>query len=323
MRSIENLLEIMAKLRDPHTGCPWDQQQDFSSIAPYTVEEAYEVADAIAREDLDGLREELGDLLFQVAFHARMAEEQGAFDFDAVATGICDKMIRRHPHVFGTAREREKGPQKGSWQKIKAAERADKEVHSSALDGVARALPALKRAEKLGKGLPQSASTGRTRADPETRLTRNSASWRWPARQATRRTCSRNSVTCCSRSSTWRGTSGSIPSRHCPGLTENSNGDFARWNRKSSQPGRLSRTWTSRPSNRTGNLRKAGVHKPFSFGEKQGFCVQPRFIAFWLCFVPGSERFPGHVPGRSKEHETETLDDDNVESRHRVAGPGC
>lgn len=151
MRSIENLLEIMAKLRDPHTGCPWDQQQDFSSIAPYTVEEAYEVADAIAREDLDGLREELGDLLFQVAFHARMAEEQGAFDFDAVATGICDKMIRRHPHVFGTAREREKGPQKGSWQKIKAAERADREVHSSALDGVARALPALKRAEKLGK----------------------------------------------------------------------------------------------------------------------------------------------------------------------------
>ncbi|MCH8301274.1 MAG: nucleoside triphosphate pyrophosphohydrolase [Proteobacteria bacterium] len=151
MESIKNLLEIMAKLRDPHTGCPWDQQQDFSSIAPYTVEEAYEVADAIAREDLDGLREELGDLLFQVAFHARMAEEQGAFDFDAVATGICDKMIRRHPHVFGTAREREKGPQKGSWQKIKAAERADREVHSSALDGVARALPALKRAEKLGK----------------------------------------------------------------------------------------------------------------------------------------------------------------------------
>ena len=151
MEPIKKLLEIMAQLRDPQAGCPWDQQQDFSSIAPYTVEEAYEVADAIAREDLDGLREELGDLLFQVAFHARMAEEQGAFDFDAVATGICDKMIRRHPHVFGTAEEREKGPEKGSWHKIKAAERADNTVNSSALDGVALALPALKRAEKLGK----------------------------------------------------------------------------------------------------------------------------------------------------------------------------
>ena len=120
MRSIENLLEIMAKLRDPHTGCPWDQQQDFSSIAPYTVEEAYEVADAIAREDLDGLRDELGDLLFQVAFHACMAEEQGAFDFDAVATGICDKMIRRHPHVLerreSGKRARKKAPGKRSRQ---------------------------------------------------------------------------------------------------------------------------------------------------------------------------------------------------------------
>jgi len=146
----EKLLEIMAKLRDPHGGCPWDLEQDFSSIAPYTVEEAYEVADAIYREDLDGLRDELGDLLFQVAFHARMAEEQGAFDFEAVARGICEKMIRRHPHVFGSAEERQKGPEKGSWHKIKASERAAKEPGSSALDGVAQALPALKRAEKLG-----------------------------------------------------------------------------------------------------------------------------------------------------------------------------
>ncbi len=151
MSAIEKLLEIMAKLRDPVSGCPWDQQQDFSSIAPYTVEEAYEVADAIAREDLDGLRDELGDLLFQVAFHARMAEEQGAFDFEDVASGICDKMIRRHPHVYGTAEQREKGPEKGAWQRIKAAERSDKAANSSALDGVALALPALKRAEKLGK----------------------------------------------------------------------------------------------------------------------------------------------------------------------------
>lgn len=151
MSAIEKLLEIMAKLRDPASGCPWDQQQDFSSIAPYTVEEAYEVADAIAREDLDGLRDELGDLLFQVAFHARMAEEQGAFDFEDVASGICDKMIRRHPHVYGTAEQREKGPEKGAWQRIKAAERSDQAANSSALDGVALALPALKRAEKLGK----------------------------------------------------------------------------------------------------------------------------------------------------------------------------
>jgi len=163
MGSIEKLLEIMAKLRNPAGGCPWDLEQDFSSIAPYTVEEAYEVADAIAREDLDGLRDELGDLLFQVAFHARMAEEQGAFDFEAVARGICDKMIRRHPHVFGTAEERAKGAEKGAWHRIKAAERSDRDAHSSALDGVAQALPALKRAEKLGK---RAASVGFDWPDP-------------------------------------------------------------------------------------------------------------------------------------------------------------
>ncbi len=151
MGHTEKLLEIMARLRDPAEGCPWDVEQDFSTIAPYTVEEAYEVADAIAREDLDGLRDELGDLLFQVAFHARMAEEQGAFDFEAVASGICDKMIRRHPHVFGSAEERAKGPEKGAWHKIKASERSAKDTGASALDGVALALPALKRAEKLGK----------------------------------------------------------------------------------------------------------------------------------------------------------------------------
>ena len=151
MSSIQKLLEIMAELRNPATGCPWDRQQNFATIAPYTVEEAYEVADAIAREDLDGLRDELGDLLFQVAFHARMAEEQGAFDFEDVARGICDKMVRRHPHVFGTAEERQQGPAKDAWHAIKTAERADKDPNASALDGVAQALPALKRAEKLGK----------------------------------------------------------------------------------------------------------------------------------------------------------------------------
>jgi ATP diphosphatase len=153
MRSIEKLLEVMARLRNKEGGCPWDVQQDFSTIAPYTIEEAYEVADAIARDDMDGLRDELGDLLFQVVFHARMAEEQGAFGFDDVAGAIVDKMIRRHPHVFGTADERASGPAKGAWEKIKAAERAgmNSTGQDSVLDGVAQALPALKRAQKLGK----------------------------------------------------------------------------------------------------------------------------------------------------------------------------
>ena len=124
MSSIEKLLEIMADLRDPHSGCPWDVQQDFASVAPYTVEEAYEVADAIARNDLADLRDELGDLLFQVAFHARMAEEQGDFNFEDVARNICEKMVRRHPHVFGSAEERAAGPADGAWEQIKAAERA-------------------------------------------------------------------------------------------------------------------------------------------------------------------------------------------------------
>lgn len=160
MSSIEKLLEIMATLRDGDIGCPWDRRQDFASIAPYTVEEAYEVADAIARGDLTGLRDELGDLLFQVVFHAQMAKERGDFDFEAVATGICEKMIRRHPHVFGDDAERGAGAVKGRWERIKAEERAEMgspETPASALDGVALALPALKRAEKLGK---RAASTG-------------------------------------------------------------------------------------------------------------------------------------------------------------------
>ena len=154
MTSIEKLREIMKQLRDEQDGCPWDREQSFATIAPYTIEEAYEVADAIARNDLDALRDELGDLLFQVVFHAQMAEEQGVFDFDDIAQSICDKMFRRHPHVFGSEEERRAGPQSGSWERIKAEERsetdADNEVHS-ALDGVAIALPALKRAAKLGK----------------------------------------------------------------------------------------------------------------------------------------------------------------------------
>lgn len=150
MSSINKLLEVMARLRDPDEGCPWDLEQNFATIAPYTLEEAYEVADAIAREDMAALRDELGDLLFQVVFHARLGEEMGHFDFEQVAEGISEKMLRRHPHVFGSPEQRVAGMQDGSWSAIKAEERSGN-ADTSAVAGVARALPALKRAEKLGK----------------------------------------------------------------------------------------------------------------------------------------------------------------------------
>lgn len=142
---IDRLLDLMARLRDPALGCPWDRAQSFKTIAPYTVEEAYEVADAIRREDLDALKDELGDLLFQVVFHARMAEEAGQFAFPDVVQAIVDKMIRRHPHVF----EPDTGVARPNWDAIKAAERKDKGQAESALDGVATTLPALTRATKL------------------------------------------------------------------------------------------------------------------------------------------------------------------------------
>ncbi len=150
MDDIKNLLEVMRRLRDPQNGCPWDVEQTFATIAPYTIEEAYEVADAIARDDLDDLKGELGDLLLQVVFHAQMAAESGHFNFDDVARGICEKMIRRHPHVFGSDERRANGKVDGSWEEIKELERASGD-DDSALAGVANALPALKRAQKLGK----------------------------------------------------------------------------------------------------------------------------------------------------------------------------
>lgn len=143
------LANVMAQLRDPDTGCPWDIEQDFASIAPYTIEEAYEVADAIERSDMVALRDELGDLLLQVAFHSRMAEQAGHFSLQDVIDGITQKMIRRHPHVFGDGLAREDGH--AQWEAIKAAERAEKEPDPSALAGVAIAPPALLRAEKLQK----------------------------------------------------------------------------------------------------------------------------------------------------------------------------
>lgn len=149
-KRIESLLAIMARLRDPQGGCPWDLEQDFSTIAPYTIEEAYEVADAIDRNDLAALKDELGDLLLQVVFHAQMAQEQGAFAFGDVVASICDKMVRRHPHVFGDASFGDAEAQTVNWEAIKLAEReAAGEQDASALAGISRGLPEWQRAVKL------------------------------------------------------------------------------------------------------------------------------------------------------------------------------
>ena len=151
MSPTDRLKEIMVRLRDPNGGCPWDVEQTFQTIAPYTIEEAYEVADAIERGDMGELKTELGDLLFQVVFHARMAEEQGLFAYDDVAEAMCDKLVRRHPHVFGEEAAQPDGPaQKLRWEDIKAAERASKAQHG-VLDDVPVGLPALHRAAKLTK----------------------------------------------------------------------------------------------------------------------------------------------------------------------------
>ncbi len=153
MESVQRLLDIMSRLRDPETGCPWDQRQTYSTIVPYTLEEAYEVADAIQRGDMGELRDELGDLLFQVVFYSQIAREEGHFDFQQVAEAICEKMLRRHPHVFSDAEYESDEALRHAWESTKARERKqrnDATVHSE-LDGVARALPALIRAEKLQK----------------------------------------------------------------------------------------------------------------------------------------------------------------------------
>ena len=154
-RDLQRLIAIMAALRTPGTGCPWDLKQDFASIAPYTIEEAYEVADAIARGDLDELKDELGDLLLQVVFHARMAEEQGIFAFDDVVLAITEKLIRRHPHVFGDTADLTPDEVKGLWDRIKAEEKAERrqrrgrDDEAGALSGIPVGMPALTRALKL------------------------------------------------------------------------------------------------------------------------------------------------------------------------------
>jgi len=151
--AIASLLDVMAQLRDPENGCPWDVAQDFASIAPYTIEEAYEVAEAIAEKDWPALKDELGDLLFQVVFYAQMAREDGLFDFEIIAEGVAEKMVRRHPHVFGDVSVADAEAQTDAWEAHKAAERTAKAEAEgravSVLDGVTTALPALTRAAKL------------------------------------------------------------------------------------------------------------------------------------------------------------------------------
>lgn len=149
--AIERLLEIMRRLRDPAAGCPWDLEQDFRSIAPHTIEEAYEVADAIECSDMAALRDELGDLLFQVVFHAQLASESSTFGFDDVVDAICDKLTRRHPHVFGGTPVADAAEQSRVWETLKAEERRTLGQGEGALDGIPSALPALTRASKLGR----------------------------------------------------------------------------------------------------------------------------------------------------------------------------
>jgi nucleoside triphosphate diphosphatase len=162
--ALARLLGVMIRLRDPENGCPWDREQTWQSIAPHTIEEAYEVADAVERGDADSVRDELGDLLFQVVFQARIAEEQGLFGFDDVADAISDKLERRHPHVFGNEVVSDAADQTRAWERHKAVEREARGGHSGVLDGVALALPALTRAAKLGR---RAAGVGFDWPDPQ------------------------------------------------------------------------------------------------------------------------------------------------------------
>ena len=167
--AIERLLAIMARLRDPEHGCPWDLQQDFRSIAPHTLEEAYEVADAIEQDDLDRLRDELGDLLFQVAFHAELASERKAFAFEDVVEAICDKLTRRHPHVFGDEKISGAAAQTMAWERMKQEERAAR-GDAGALADIPVALPALTRARKLGARAAQAGFDWPDAAGPRAKI---------------------------------------------------------------------------------------------------------------------------------------------------------
>ena len=186
MAGIDRVVAVMARLRDPATGCPWDLAQDFRSIAAHTIEEGHEVADAIERGTTDDLRDELGDLLLQVVYHARMAEEMAAFDFDTVAHGLADKLIRRHPHVFGDSGPTDAAGRERIWEQEKAAERAHKgEVDTSALAGVTQGLPALSRAQKLSRRAARAGFDWPDAAGPEAKIQAELAEIRAAAGDAT------------------------------------------------------------------------------------------------------------------------------------------
>jgi ATP diphosphatase len=177
---VARLLEIMARLRDPQRGCPWDLEQDFASIAPYTIEEAYEVDDAIRRGSLADLREELGDLLLQVVFHAQMAAESGAFDFASVVEALCQKLVARHPHVFGDAAVESADAQTEVWERLKSVERARKGSVSAA-DGLPMGLPALLRARKLLSRAERAGLAAEDGGDPAARIASAVAALRAPS----------------------------------------------------------------------------------------------------------------------------------------------
>ena len=235
-RSLARLLDIMRRLRDPANGCPWDREQDFASIAPYTIEEAYEVAEAIAHGEPGALEAELGDLLFQVVFHAQMGAERQWFDFASVADAIASKLTERHPHVFADARIDSAAEQNRAWEEHKARERAARgESGASELADVPLALPALSRAAKLGKragrvGFDWPDAQGvRAKIEEELRETEEA---RTPARRVNqRRGAPKNSATCCSRRRTGRGTSRWIRKKRCASPMRNSSGVFAPWKR--------------------------------------------------------------------------------------------
>ena len=170
---LQRLLNIMKTLRDPQIGCSWDRKQTFATIAPYTLEETYEVLDAIERQDYADLRDELGDLLFQVVFYAQMGQEQGLFDFDEVCTAISDKLERRHPHIFGDAEGGDSEAVAARWEQLKAGERAEKALHS-VLDDIPQALPALMKAHKIQKRCASVGFDWNTRARCWTKCTKRS-----------------------------------------------------------------------------------------------------------------------------------------------------
>src|SRR5262249_40472033 len=284
-RDIARLIEIMAALRTRGSGCPWDLEQTFETIAPYTIEEAYEVADAIARGDLDDLRDELGDLLLQVVFHARMAQEQGAFDFADVVETLTEKLVRRHPHVFGEARGLSPKAVEGLWERIKRAERAQKgngpsgKEAASTLAGIAVALPALTRAFKLQA---KAGEVGFDWNDPLAVLAKireeRGEPRRARGRRSARPTSDRalgpppvpRSATSCSRSSTLPAISMSIRKQRCVLRIANSSAASPRSNgcwRNGARPcrRRRSKRWTNSgtrlrpPNERRAPTRQADV----------------------------------------------------------------